>query len=98
MADAKFSFIFDIVPSFEAGTEWPMKSSAMMVIREINVYDAAPIRGRIENGISEGAIFTWNADGTCNNGDVAFHLKTPEERDAQNQPKKPEPKLESNYY
>ncbi len=91
MAEGKYNFLTDIWPPLEVGALWPMKSTAMMRIREINTDATPPIRGTIEGGVCQGYIFTWNADGTCNNGDVAFHLKTPAEREAQNQPKKPEP-------
>ena len=91
MAGEKYNFVTDIRPPIQRGMLWPMKSGALMSFREVDIYAVPPIRGVIEGGVSQGCIFTWNTDGTCNNGDYSFQLKTPEEREAANQPKKTEP-------
>ena len=80
MAAGKINFLTDVNPSLKVGMLWPMKSSAVMMFREINPNVVPPIRGRVEGGVSQGYFFSWNADGSCNNGDIAFHLRTPAER------------------
>lgn len=94
MPEKTFNFVTDVSPPLAVGQMWPMKSSAMMCIREIMPW-GPPIRGTVEGGISQYSMFSWNADGTCNNGDVAFKLKTPEEREKANQPVKEETYRES---
>jgi hypothetical protein len=86
VSEAKFNFLTDVQARLEVGQLWPMKSGSMMMVREILSW-GPPIRGTIEGGFCQGSMFSWNADGTCNNGDYQFQLKTPEERERMNRPK-----------
>lgn len=88
MADPKFNFLKflkDIQPPLARDMLWPMKSSALMRVRDIVSWPPC-IWGIIEGGVCQGQMFTWNSDGSCNNRDVAFQLLTPEEREKRNQP------------
>ncbi len=82
----KFNFLTDMNPPLSVGMMWPMKSSALMAIREICPF-GSPIRGTVEGGVSQRCMFFWQADGVCSNGDVAFQLLTPAEREERNKPK-----------
>ena len=97
MSGHTFNFVTDMHPPLQVGVLWPMKSGSMMLVREIVPW-GPPIRGTIEGGMCQHSMFSWNADGTCNNGDSTFHLKTPEEREKQNQPKDVETSYTDNSY
>jgi len=87
---ATFNFLKDMRPPFTRGALWPMRSTALMAIRDV-VLSESRIFGTVEGGVCKGWMLTWNADGSCNNGDTTFQLMTPEERERQNQPKPPPP-------
>ena len=78
MSVAPLDFMHDLDPPLVRDMQWPTESQGDICIRDVLRELSKPLLYAILQS-NVPSMHTWNADGTCNNGNKGWRLLTPEE-------------------
>ncbi len=78
MSVAPLDFMLDLEPPLARDMKWPTESQGDICIRDVLRELLKPLLYAISQS-NVPSMYTWNADGTCNNGAKGWRLLTPEE-------------------